>query len=646
MITNRTFSMSLLSTAFLALVLLACGAVRAAENEVQQTWQMLDYIAVDYPGAVSDGEVIEPTEYAEQVEFAATVAQRIADLPAQQGKEALLAQATALQRAIDDKAAATEVASLAQDLAAALLEVYPVPLAPRAAPDLSRAAELYEVHCAACHGGEGRGDGPAGVALDPPPIAFTDRERAAQRSLFALYQVITFGLEDTAMVGYPQLSEEERWALAFFIAQFTTTPSEVADGERLWQQNPAFKQLLPDLAALTSISPANLAARVGGDEAAAVLAYLRSEPQAVVQDSGSLNVARTRLRESLAAVQSGAMDQARTLALSAYLDGFEPIEPALRAHDSALLTRIEGQMLDYRAALQRGESAENLAQRVRALETSLNEAEAALSAGEGAFLSIFLGAAAILLREGLEALLIVVAMVAFLRKAERPELMPYIHGGWIGALVAGFFTWIVATWMVSISGASRELTEGFGALCAAAVLLSVGIWMHGRAQAGQWQRYIREKMSKALSARSAWFLCALAFIVVYREVFETILFYAALSAQGNGIAMLAGALTACVALAGIAWAMLRYSRKLPIGKFFAFSSWLMAILAVVLAGKGVAALQEAGLIELTPLAGVPRVELLGLFPTLQSVAAQLLIIVLLAAGFAWNKRQASGRPLS
>ncbi len=175
---------------------------------------------------------------------------------------------------------------------------------------------------------------------------------------------------------------------------------------------------------------------------------------------------------------------------------------------------------------------------------------------------------------------------------------------------------------------------------AAVVLLSVGIWMHGKAQADQWQRYIREKMAKALSGRSAWFLFGLAFIVVYREVFETILFYAALTAQGNGGAMLAGALTACVALGLIAWALLRYSRTLPIGKFFTYSSWLMAVLTVVLAGKGIAALQEAGIVDIMPWTSIPRIELIGLFPTAQTVAAQVVMLVALAAGFAWNRRRA------
>src|SRR5690606_32768948 len=172
-------------------------------------------------------------------------------------------------------------------------------------------------------------------------------------------------------------------------------------------------------------------------------------------------------------------------------------------------------------------------------------------------------------------LLLVIAMIAFLRKASRTEVMPYVHAGWVGALLAGVLTWGAATYLVSISGASRELTEGFAALFAAVVLLFVGIWMHGKSQAGVWQRYINEKLSHALSKRSAWFLFVLSFVVVYREVFETVLFYIALWSQGNGMAILAGGGLGIIVLAAVATAMLRYSRRLPIGQFFTLSSMLI-----------------------------------------------------------------------
>jgi high-affinity iron transporter len=273
----------------------------------------------------------------------------------------------------------------------------------------------------------------------------------------------------------------------------------------------------------------------------------------------------------------------------------------------------------------------------------LDEAEAALAPEAESGLATFLGAFAILLREGLEALLVVIAMIAFLRKAGRPEALRYVHGGWIAALAAGLATWVVATYAIGISGASREMTEGFGALIAALVLLSVGVWMHGKSQAAEWRRYIAEKMQGALSRGSAWFLFGLAFLVVYREVFETILFYAALWNEGNGGTILAGALAASLLLAIIAVAMLRFSRKLPITEFFRYSAILIAILAVVLIGKGIGALQEAGLVPVTPLAGVPRIDLLGLVPTAEAIAAQLLMIVALIVGFrsAARPRQAA-----
>ncbi|WP_245509292.1 cytochrome c/FTR1 family iron permease [Bradyrhizobium zhanjiangense] len=620
--------------------LVFCGAARAETSDVETTWRLLDYIAVDYAGAVSHGSVLSPSEYAEQNEFAATVAAKIAALPPKPERQALATEAARLQRAIADKSDAEQVAAIAHGLAAALLATYPVPLAPNKVPDFARGAALFGQNCAACHGDAGDGHGPDAVKLDTPPIAFTDAERARQRSVFALYQVITQGLDGTAMPSFDGLPTDDRWALALYASHFAFVDAAAAEGERLWRQDASLHRLVPDLKTLIGTTPAALASKIGQDKADALMAYLRRHPETVTQQqTGSLSLVRGRLTESLAAYRAGDRQHAGELALSAYLDGFEPVEPALGARNRALLERIEGAMGDYRAAIQSGENADALADRVQVLDDLFDDAEASLSPNAASGLSTFLGAATILLREGLEALLIVVAMIAFLRKAERMEVMPFVHAGWVGALVAGFLTWVVATWVIGISGASRELTEGFGSVIAAVVLLSVGIWMHGKAQADQWQRYIRERMAKALSGGSAWFLFGLAFIVVYREVFETILFYAALWTQGNGGVILAGALSACAALALIAWAMLRYSRRLPIGKFFTYSSWLMAVLTVVLAGKGIAALQEAGIVSIAPLRLVPRISLVGLFPTTQTVAAQLLMIAALAIGFGLNRRK-------
>ncbi|HEY0845361.1 MAG TPA: FTR1 family protein, partial [Noviherbaspirillum sp.] len=207
--------------------------------------------------------------------------------------------------------------------------------------------------------------------------------------------------------------------------------------------------------------------------------------------------------------------------------------------------------------------------------------------------------------------------------------------GWVTALAAGGLTWFAATYLIEVSGASRELTEGFSAIFAAVVLLAVGIWMHQKSLAGRWQAYIREKLSAALGKRSAIMLFILAFVTVYREVFETVLFYAALWTDGAGAYLLGGLGLGIAILGVVAFIMLRTSSRLPIGQFFAISSALVAVLAVVLVGKGVAALQEAGMLDVTPIAA-PSVDLLGVYPSLQTIAAQLAVLVVVIASMSFN----------
>lgn len=625
---------------FLPLLLLAVAAPVAAastEAEVQTSWRLLDYIAVDYRGAVADGRIVNPAEYREMDEFSASVAERIGALPTNPAKPALVKQGAALRAAIHAKAPEQKVAGAARALGQALLAAYPVPLAPKTAPDVGRGAALYAENCASCHGGKGEGPSGAFAKLDPPPITFQDRNRARERSLFGLYQVISQGLEGTAMQSFAHLSEQDRWALAFRVGAFAYT--DVQRGEKIWRNDAKVRALVPDLAALVALTPAQLERQIGRDKAVAVVAYLRSSPGVIGGERPpSLQLVRDRLSESLAAYRSGDRDRASELALSAYLDGFEPVEAVLATRDGALMARVEKAMGDFRVAISKNESAADLGQRFAALQPLLEQAEAALAPESASDAATFLGAFAILLREGLEALLVVIAMVAFLAKADRKDALGYVHGGWMAALVAGAGTWVAATYAIEISGAGREMTEGFGSLLAAVILLSVGVWMHGKAQAHEWRRYIATKMQGALSRSSAWFLFGLAFVVVYREVFETILFYAALWTANNGAVILAGALAALAVLAAIAWAMLRFSRNLPITQFFAYSAGLIAVLAVVLAGKGVGALQEAGLIPVTSLPAVPRVTILGLFPTAEAVAAQLLMIAALTIGFRVARR--------
>jgi high-affinity iron transporter len=355
------------------------GSARAETSDVETTWRLLDYIAVDYAGAVSHGQVSSPSEYAEQREFAATVAQKLAALPPKPEMQTLLAEAYRLKHAIADKAEPQEVAEIAHGLAAALLAAYPVPLAPTKAPDLARGAALYGQNCAACHGEAGDGHGPDAAKLDTPPIAFTDTDRARQRSLFGLYQVITQGLDGTAMPSFDSLPPDDRWALAFYAGLFAFPDAAAGEGERLWKQDASLRRLVPDLKTLVGTTPAALADKIGQDKADALMAYLRRHPDAVALQDGSLSLVRGRLSQSVDAVRVGDRKRAGELALAAYLDGFEPIEPALTASDRTLMERIEGLMGEYRAAVLGGETADTLSDRVQILDSLLDDAQAALS---------------------------------------------------------------------------------------------------------------------------------------------------------------------------------------------------------------------------------------------------------------------------
>ena len=158
---------------------------QAAAADVQTAWRLLDYIAVDYGGAVENGRIKSQSEYAEMTEFAGSVSSRLATLPLQPERAALLNGAGRLQGAIAAKAAPAAVATLAHGLAADLLRTYPVPLAPAAPPSFSHGTALFGSTCAACHGATGDGHGPNAATLSTPPIAFTDAARARERSIFA-----------------------------------------------------------------------------------------------------------------------------------------------------------------------------------------------------------------------------------------------------------------------------------------------------------------------------------------------------------------------------------------------------------------------------------------------------------------------------
>lgn len=616
-------------TALLVLVF-AAGVARA--GDIQQLLQLIDYVGVDYAEAVADGAVVNADEYREMQDFTAGIVQQAADLPANPARGGVQAQAAGLAGLIGSRAPAAQVAALTTAMRLALVDAWKVTVVPRQAPDLQRGAVLYAQHCAACHGEQGAGDGPLAAAMQPPPIDFSDRARYRQRTLYGLYNTITRGVADTAMQAYHELPAADRWALAFYVGSLAAAdvPRDAAD---VLLDDPALQALL-SVQTLTVTTPAGAAAQYGAD-GARLMDWLRANPAALFTQDSPLQFSRHRLDAVLAAYRRGERERAYQLAVEAYLEGFELIEQGLNAVDADLRVEIENAMTGLRTSIRQGAPLAVLEGDIVGVKGLLDTAAGRLDglglSGVTAFTSAFF----ILVREGLEALLVVAALAAFLVKTEHRNNMRYLHYGWIGALAVGFFTWLASVYLIEISGAGREITEGVAALLATVVLFYVGFWLHDKTSAAQWKRFIETNVRRALSAGTLWGLAGLSFIAVYREVFETILFYQALWVQtdANGKSMtLAGFGAGVLVLAVLAWVIMRYSARLPLRQFFSFTGILMFVLALVFAGKGVAALQEAGYIPVSPVS-VPRIDLLGIYPNLQGLLLQLALLLL--ALFLW-----------
>nr|MBA3563720.1 FTR1 family protein [Gammaproteobacteria bacterium] len=611
----------LISLCLAGATLIAAAAPAADSAGWRQSAQSivaaLDYVAIDYPEAVRDGRIVNDAEYAEQRDFAATVLQLLGSLPAEPGREALAGQATALATAIESLAPAAEIAQLCRGLATQVIRTYGVAVAPASLPDPAAAVALFAAQCAVCHGLEGRGDGPAAPGLEPPPTNFHDDARARQRSLYGLYSTITLGVEGTGMASFAALDEAQRWNLAFHVAGLGDEASAVARGRELWEDG-GLREALPSIASLTSQTPAEVAADAG-PTAEAVMAYLRHHPEALAAAQPSpLERARRGIEAAVAAYAADRPETATRLALTAYLEGYELVEAPLRTLDADMALGIEHDMQVFRNLIRESASlatvrvaGDDLVQRLDTAARRLNDE--GLSA-----ITVFFSALLILLREGLEAILILAALAMYLRRTDHQRGLAYMHVGWAGALATGLVTWIAAQTLIDVTGAQRETVEGFAALLAAVVLLYVGIWLHRHSLAARWQAFLRERIGRSLSTGALWGIAGLAFIAVYREILETMLFYQALWLQSARPApLLGGAAVAALCLVVLGWLVFRVGARLPLRQFFRVNGILMFGLAVIFAGKGVAALQEAGMLP-ARLIDFPRIDLLGIYPTVQS----------------------------
>ncbi len=592
---------------------------------------MLDYIGADYPATVEAGKVIEDGEYREQLEFTQVLAGLIAGLPAKPEKAELTQGIDTLRSAITQRQDGGDVARLARQLGAKLAVAYEVSQAPVITPDPSRGAPLYAQNCSVCHGANGAGDGPAGVGMEPPPANMRDAQRLDRLSLYAIYNTVGMGIEGTDMPAFAdQLDDRQRWDLATYIASFSADPA-AAKGEQVFN--------LADLARQT---PAEVLAAQGPAAAATFRAQRAQPPQVQRGPAQLLDYTAATLDKSIAAYRAGDHDQAYDLSVAAYLEGFELVESSLDNVDANVRKDTEKSLMAYRQSLQDGLPIEQAVQRLDAAKAKLKES-AGLLGGDGLSWSLsYISGLLILLREGLEAILVLAAILAFLRNTGQQSAVRSVNAGWGLALLAGLATWGLAAYVIDVSGAQRELLEGATALFASVMVLWLGVWMHDRRHAAAWQDYIK---SSLVGGGGRFGFAILAFFSVYRELFEVILFYETLWLQAGPAghnAVLAGGATALVLLVGLAWVILRGSAKLPLALFFSINAALLCALSVVFAGHGVKALQEAGIFGTHPVAFFDF-DWLGIHADAYSLAAQvvaiLAIVVLYGRSWVVEKRR-------
>ena len=239
-------------------------------------------------------------------------------------------------------------------------------------------------------------------------------------------------------------------------------------------------------------------------------------------------------------------------------------------------------------------------------------------------------AAGIFLREALEAVLILITLLSVVRTMGNPRAIYYIHGGWISAFTVGIVCWFFSGWVVGISGLRRELLEGSISLFAVAVLLYFGFWLHRKTEIGRWRVFINELVKSALDNKKLFGLATVAFMGVFREAFETVLFLRAVSIESPGqeLALGLGVISSFSVVLLFATIALKYSAKLPLKKLFDLSSFMMVFLAFILIGKSVHAFQEAGVITVSRVGISLRVDWLGLFPTLENLVPQILLVLM------------------
>jgi high-affinity iron transporter len=344
---------------------------------------------------------------------------------------------------------------------------------------------------------------------------------------------------------------------------------------------------------------------------------------------------RLKLSEMLRLYENKNYEGAQLTARSAYLDSYEIVEIPLRPIDPDFTLEMEIRFAELRNLLQQHVPLQEVEGKTIEIRRGLDESERLVSGvGIVAPAIAFSTSFSIIFREGLESALIIGAILTYLQASRNSRFKKHVYYGILIAVIATAATWFVAQYIIEISGANRELIEAVAGLSAVAVLFWVSFWVLNKIETKKWIEFVKAKVWKATTTGSVIVFVALAFFTVYREGFETVLFYQAMLsfAKYMELYVIAGMVIGLAVIIGVAILINRLGRRLPLRVLFALTMGIGAYMSIAFMGNAVRELQELGVVPTTPLVGiVPRLDInlatmTGIHPTLESVIAQVVLL--------------------
>jgi len=611
-----------------------------ASTSPQRLMSVIDYINGDYHKAVgTDYKVLSDFEYSEMKEFTQSAVNIQKSLnTGSKRSEGITRDLLELEKKVDQKAPPEEIKNLISGIKQNIIVAYNVRSYPGNSPDISHGETVYNRNCSSCHGYNGQGNGTLAPNLDPTPADFTNPEVKASLSPYKVYNTISFGVNGTSMPAFKSLSDGEKWDAAFYVLSlgFPGNPSgKNGDSKKI-------PSALTDYRNLATLTNSELDKKIESEDlgdSSSLLGYLRTDllKDAHVPDS-PFEYTSKNLDAALVFYKNEKFEEALNSSIDAYLNGYETVEKDLLVKNQQLTTELEGKLTSFRSGIKERIPYDQLASMKKDISADLDRASLVYSDTDSLGSAVlYTNSLSIFLREALEAILIIAAIIAYLSRTGSKAEIKYIHYGWIAAIIAGLVTWFLARTIITISGASREVIEGITALAAAAVLFYVSYWLISKIEVEKWKHYIKTRVQTAVNKKSVFALVAVSFLAVYREAFETVLFYQALlyQAEKSVSPVIWGFLTALVLTVIIIYFIFKLALRIPLKYFFSVTSMFLYILCFILVGKGLHELQGAGLLDITHLENFPKFEHLGVYPTLETAAPQGVILLAVLFALFW-----------